>query len=450
LIAPGLEHRFLRLTLINILANLTVPLSGLIDTAMLGHLTDIRFLAGVALASVLFDYIYWSLGFLRMGTTGTTAQAVGREDTEEIPLTLYRATILAAAAAAVVLAMQVPFREAGFAMLGGTPAVEQAGREYFNARIWGAPATLINFALIGWFLGREQSRRVLVMTVWANLANIGFNYLFIIRLGWAARGAGLATMLAQHVMLLCGLVMFLRDRPVARVDREQLLRRGSFAGLIKLNGEILVRTLCLVSAFAVFTNLSSVLGTTVLAANSILLRLFTASAYLIDGAAFACESLAGIFRGRRELASLRRLFTVAHVTGLAFAALVLSALFAAPRAVLGGLTSHDEIVSLAARYAAWLIPVLLLGAPAFMYDGLFIGLTEGRHLRNWMLVSVLLVFTPLAAWAWRAGDNHLLWGALAAFMAARTLTLAIASRGVLADYRRSWAVARPGYSGVNK
>ena len=186
----SLSRRFFRLALINILASVTVPLVGLVDTAMLGHLGDIRFLAGVALASLLFDYVYWTLGFLRMSTTGMTAQAVGRGDHVEVTDVLRRSMLIALALGGAVLALQVPLREIGFALLSGEPGVELAGREYFDARIWGAPAALCGFVMVGWFLGREESRVVLAITLVANLANVLLNYVFIIRLGLAARGAG--------------------------------------------------------------------------------------------------------------------------------------------------------------------------------------------------------------------------------------------------------------------
>ena len=195
----GLQRRFFRLALINILSTVTVPLVGLVDTAMLGHLPDIRFLAGVALASLLFDYLYWTLGFLRMSTTGITAQAVGRKENDEVGLVLYRSMLVALVLGTAIAALQGPLGDAGFAMLSGEPGVEQAGREYFDARIWGAPAVLSGFVLMGWFLGREQSRHVLKMAVVGNLANVLLNYVFIIRMQMEAYGAGLARKLDMIV-----------------------------------------------------------------------------------------------------------------------------------------------------------------------------------------------------------------------------------------------------------
>ncbi len=460
-----LRRRFFTLTGINILSNLTVPMAGLVDTALLGHLPDIRFLAGVALASLIFDVMYWSFGFLRMGTTGTTAQAVGRVGAGkrsdppgvdsgsalatgmgEVYRVLYRSLLMAAALGGALLVLQWPLGELGFALLSGEAPVEAAGRDYFYARIWGAPATLANFALLGWFLGREESGRALIMASVANFTNVALNVWFIVGLGLAAQGAGLATMASQYAQLAVGLWLLTRaarqDRaatpaagflPPPGWSREEILDRGRMAALVRLNTDILVRTLCLTGAFALFTNFSSLLGTTVLAANAILIRLFYLAAYSIDGAAFATESLAGIFRGAGENTALRRLTRLAMVTGVGFAGVFLAVFFLVPDPILALLTNHRDVADRALAAAPWLVPVLLAGAAAFIYDGLFLGLTAGRALRNAMLASTFAVFLPAALAALWLGSNPLLWLALSLFMLARAVTLGWASRGLLAQ-----------------
>lgn len=424
----SLPRRFFRLTALNILANVAVPLAGLVDTAMLGHLEDIRFLAGVALASVIFDLLYWSFGFLRMGTTGVTAQALGRGDTAEVHLTLYRGVAFGVAAGLLLWLLRSPLEDLGFLLLSGEAGVEAAGRDYFGARIWAAPATLVNFAFLGWFLGREESGRALALTLTAALSNVGLNYLFIIRLGWTAFGAGVATALSQVLMLGLALGLFFQRSGRTPWRWSQVLDRDRLAAFFRLNRDILVRTLCLVGAFAVFTNFSSILGTGVLAANAILLRIQNLAAYLIDGAAFATESLAGIFRGADRPGELRRVIRLAMATGVAFSLVFLGGLAVAPARVLGLLTSHGDVIATGRTFAPWLWPVLVLGAVAFVYDGLFLGLTAGRALRNTMLLSSLGVFVPLAMWAVVRESNHLLWLSMAAFMAARAASLGWAAR----------------------
>ena len=428
---PSLGRRFSRLTALNILANLTEPVASLVDTALLGHLPDIRFLAGVALAAVLFDYVYWTFGFLRMGTTGTTAQAVGAGDTAEVYRVLYRAFASALVLGAALLLLRGVLRDAGFALLRAAPEVEAAGSAYFEARIWGAPAVLANFALLGWFLGREESRRVLLMTAVAHGANIGLDYLFIVELDLAARGAGIATAISQYLMLAVGLAIFFRAHRAAPAHPwrwTEVLDRAPLKRLWVLNQDILVRTVALITAFAIFLNSSAMLGTVVLAANTILYRLQTLAAFLIDGAAFATESLAGIFHGAGDRRGLDRLRRLALTSGLAFAAPFVLVVCLTPRPVFGLLTSHQPTIEAALAHGLWLIPTLLLGSIAFIYDGYFLGLTRGRPLRNTMIVSTLLVFVPIALLALQRDSNHLLWLAMAAFMLARAAGLSWLAR----------------------
>ena len=429
-----LRPRFFRLTAINILANITVPLAGLVDTTMLGHLDDIRFLAGVALATLIFDVVFWSLGFLRMGTTGLTAQAHGRNDAGEVMAVLRRGGMVALTAATLLLALQWPIGELGFGLLAGEPEVEQAGRQYFNARIWGAPATLLNFVLIGWLLGLERSRDVLAMTAVANVSNIGFNYWFIIELGWAARGAGLATMLSQVSMLAAGLLLYRMRRLPIPWSRQALLARDRLLEVVLLNRDLMIRTLLLVGCFSAFTNLSSTLGVTALAANTILLRVFYVASYSIDGAAIAAESLGGMLRGAKDHRRLRRLVKLSLTTGLIFSGLFLVLFLAAPRWWIGLLTSHDDVAWYAAYFSPWMIPVLLFGSLAFVYDGLFIGLTEGTKLRNSMLFSAVVCFAPAAAVGFLLESNSWLWAAMALLMAARALSLGWTAKRLLAYY----------------
>lgn len=418
-----LRGRFLRLAVFNILANIVVPLAGLVDTAMLGHLPEIRFLAGVALGGVLFDFLYWSLGFLRMATTGTTAVAMGRGETVEAQRILQRSLVLAVGLGLTILAGQRLLEQLGFAFLTGAPEVEAAAREYYRARIWGAPAVLANLVLMGWFLGREESRLVLVMTLVASLANIGLDFYLIFQLGWAARGAGLATMVSQYLMLATGLWLYTRRRDGVGWSLRALGDVPALVAMVRLQRDLLLRTLCLVASFALFTNLGALLGTLLLAANTLLLRVLTLAALFIDGIAFATESLAGRLAGEgsRERLRwlLRRSLLWAAACGLGFV-LFLGIL---PHAFFGLLTSHGEVVELAIAYSPWLMLTLMLGSAAYVFDGFFLGLTDGRTLRNAMLGSFFLVFLPLAGLAYQTRSPSGLWLSLAGFMLARSVTL---------------------------
>ncbi len=433
--APAARVSFFRLTALNILTNLTVPLVGLVDTAMLGHLADIRFLAGVALATILFDYLYWSFGFLRMGITGTTAQALGRGDREEVYRLLYRFLAFASSAGALLLLLQRGLAALGFAILSGAPGVEEAGRAYFEARIWGAPATLANYVFLGWYLGRAESRHALAMTAVGNLANVALNYLFIARWGWAAAGAGWASALAQYLALGAALAIFLAQGQPHPWRWQEILERRSSRSLLRLNRDILVRTLCLETAFALFTNFSAVLGTDLLAANAILLRILLLASYFVDGAAFASESLVGLHHGAGDAPGAARTVRLSLATGLGFGAGFLLVFLPFQGFWYRLLTSHEDVAALARGYAPWLVPVLLLGSLAYIYDGVFLGWTAGRELRNAMLFSTFAVFLPVALGALGRREGHLLWASLVCFMAARAATLHLARRRFLMPQR---------------
>jgi len=275
------------------------------------------------------------------------------------------------------------------------------------------------------------------MTVVGNLANVGLDYLFIMRLGMAAGGAGIATAISQYLMLFTAVVLILRAGRPAPAIRAEIFDRARLGALVRLNRDILVRTMMLMTTFAFFTNFSAMLGTTVLAANTILLRLQMLASYLIDGAAFATESLAGIYKGRGDTDGVRKLLRLSMLTGVAFAGPVLVLMFAIPDLLYGIMTSHADVASATWRYGWWMILVLPLGAIAFIYDGFFIGLTEGKVLRDQMLISTVLGFMPLAGLGLWLGNNDILWSAMALFMAARCLTLWRADRRVLAAMERS-------------
>ena len=421
------QNRFWRLAAVNILSNLMVPLASLVDVAFLGHLTEIRHLAGVALATVLFNYIYWTFGFLRMGTTGLTAQARGRNEIEQVVLTLLRNASLALVLGIIILLFQHPIKEIGFTLLRAEPAVIEAGQIYYNALIWGAPATLLNFVLLGWFLGKEQVGKVLLLSMVNKGANIIFDYLLIVRWGQESAGAGTATAISQYLTLLLGLILVWLEISWAEWQRniKNMIERAAFKATFFLNRDILIRTLALVSTFSIFTNLSATMGTMVLAANTLLLQVITLAAYFIDGLAFATESMAGNLQGQGQKNQLRPLLKLAGSSSL-IAGLSLALVFCLfPQALFGLLTNHQEVVERVVNYVWWLLPVLGFGSIAYMLDGYFLGLTAGQILRQSTLIATMLGFVPMALAAWYWQGEHLLWLALTLFMATRTITLGL-------------------------
>ena len=419
-----MSRRFWTLAVPNILAAVLVPLAGLVDMAMLGHLDTIDHLAGVALASVLFDYLYWSFGFLRMVTTGLTGQACGQKDWLGVEHVLIRGVMLAMVCALLVLACQGGVAEFGFWMLQGGEQVEISGRGYFDARIIGAPAVLVNYVVIGWLLGRERSKDALILSGVGNGMNIVLDYWFIYELHLDSEGAGWATAVSQYVMLAMGIVMVARLG--RRSGRESLIAglrdKAAWKRLFGLNGDMLIRTVSLQTAFAVFTNVSVLFGTGVLVANAVLLKVLSVASFFIDGYAYATESLAGVYLGAKDKLSLRALLGLT-VRASVVTGLILVTLFVGlPEIMFGLMTDHQTVLDVVYAYMYWLYPVVGIGAVAYALDGYFIGLTLSAAMRRSMLWSVsgFLAGAGLAMY-WES--NHLLWAAWAIFMGLRALTL---------------------------
>ncbi|MFO7552987.1 MAG: MATE family efflux transporter [Haliea sp.] len=411
-----------------ILANAAVPLLGLADTAVIGHFASLEDLGAVAFGSVIFSFVYWGFGFLRMGTTGFVAQAAGAGDEAEVRAALVRALLLALAISLTLLLVQVPIRDSALFLLGGSDPVSELAGSYFSIRIWGAPATLGLFALVGILIGLGKSKTLLLVQLFLNGLNIALDILFAGVLDMGADGIALGTALAEWCSLLFALLIvwrLLRERhrdaepfvPVTRLRALAPLRRTLGA-----NSDIMIRTLLLVSSFAWFVRQSGEFGDAVLAANHILLQLISFSAFFLDGFAFVAEAVTGAAAGSGR----RRRFDIAVRRSTELAAG--SALLLAAGVLLGGefavraLTGHS-VVQLAA--IDQLLPVavyILLSFAAFQLDGIFIGTTRTAEMRNATLAATAAFFLlsfPLTAALGVTG----LWLALIALVLLRAVAL---------------------------
>ena len=422
-----MKKRFIRLALINVVSNLMVPLAGLIDTAFLGHLAQIHHLAGVAIAGVLFNYIYWTFGFLRMGTTGTTAQAQGRGDRNEVTLILLRNCAIAFIIGIIILVLQQPLRAIGFTILQAEPEVLNSASAYYNALIWGAPGTLINFVLFGWLLGREEGNKVLLLSVVDKGANIALDYLFIVRFGWESGGAGLATAISQYLNLLVGLILIWEVIPKKSLKFfwGKIFYLPALKKLFSLNRDILIRTLALVSTFALFTNFSAAINTNTLVTNTLLLQVVTLAAYFIDGIAFATESIVGYLQGEKNERQLSKIVKFAGISSLIIGMSIAALFCIFTQPLFSILTDRDNIIAQINSYVWWLLPVLTFGSIAYMLDGYFLGLTAGKVLRNSTIIACCIGFLPIGIIAFYLQNSHLLWLALTCFMATRAITLSL-------------------------
>ena len=423
-----------------ILANAAVPLLGIVDTAVIGNLGKLSQLGAIAFGAMIFSFIYWSFGFLRMGTTGFTAQAAGARDEAEVRATLGRALLLSAGLGVCIISLQWPLAHLALALLNGSPEVEAITRDYFTIRIWGAPATLSIFALTGCLIGLGRSRQLLLVQVFLNGLNILLDVLFAGVFGWGAEGIALGTVLAEWATVIFALTLVLGLLRRRQTDQEPFWPRSRITDVPKMmrlmaaNTDILVRTLLLLFSFAWFINQSAEFGDAVLGANHILLQLVSFSAFFLDGYAFVAEALVGEALGakrRKDLAmAVRRSTELAGATALVLALLILC--FGG--LAISALTDMVAVRAAAESTLAWAALYVLLSFAAFQLDGIFIGATRTREMRNASLVSVIVF---MLAWWWLTPlfGNQGLWCAFVIYVCARAIALAVYYPGLVRDIR---------------
>lgn len=409
-----------------ILSNLSAPLLGLTDTAVMGHLDSPVYLGAVAVGTLIVNYLYWSFGFLRMGTTAFTAQAAGRADALELRAVLWRGLAVAAALALLVLLLQWPIFFVGLKLIGPSDSVAEAARSFFFIRVWGVPAGLANFVVVAWFLGRGEARTALLLQVFMNLLNIGLNLLFVLVLDWGVAGVAAGTALSETVAVALGIGLILRRLgPAGWILRGTgVLERTALRRLFVVNRDIFIRTLCVVSALAVFTAMGARQGDAFLAANAVLFQFFTIATFGLDGLAQAAEILVGQALGARDRMAFRRAVVASALGSLGLATLMTLAFVAAGGLIVDGLTTIPEVRAVAREYLPWAVTMPITCVAAFLLDGVFIGATRTRAMRNGMLASLAVYL--LALWLLRPElGNHGLWASLVLFLAARAVTLAI-------------------------
>jgi MATE family multidrug resistance protein len=402
------------------LSNISVPLVGMVDTGVTGHLDSAVYLGAVAIGATIFGFLYSGVNFLRMGTTGITAQCFGAGDNDGLKVALGQAVVVALVIAAILMVLQVPIAALATKLLGPDLDVALYTNEYFYIRIWSAPATLVNYALIGWFLGLQNARVPLYIVLTINLTNIILDLLFVYVLGMKVDGVAAASVIAEFSGLAVGAGFALKDfrRRSGHLLMSHLITLREYAQFFAVNANLFIRTMALVFTFAFVTAAGARQGSLVLAANAILMNLMNLMAFALDGLAHAAEALVGKAIGARNKAALRRSVTLSLRWSLYFA-LGFSVLFyfAGPWLV-GMLTDLPEVIATTLRYLPWMTMMPLVAVWSYLYDGVFVGATRSREMRNIMVVSSFLVFVP-AFYVFEFMGNHGLWLALTLFLASR-------------------------------
>lgn len=412
-----------------ILSNLSVPLLGMVDTAIVGHLSEPQYLAAVAVGATLFNFLFLGFNFLRMGTTGVTAQIHGRADAAAMRGALAQSVALAWVLAAALLVFQWPLRELGVMLINPSADVAALTRLYFDYRIWAAPAVLANYALLGWFLGMQNARAPLVLLLVVNCANIALDLVFVLGLGMTVDGVALGSVLAEYLGLAVAAWLAARElrRYPGRWLRSEVLGAARLRRLLSVNANIFVRTLCLLGAFGFFTAQAARLGDVILAANALLLSLQSFMAYGLDGLAHAAEALVGRAVGAGDRARFGRTVRIALQWSLAVGVLFSLVYGIFGRGIIALLTDLPRVREATATYLPWMVLSPLISVWPFLYDGVYIGATRAGAMRNAMLVAVFAFYLP-AWYLTRPLGNHGLWLAFMIFLAARGLTLMLAYR----------------------
>ncbi len=412
-----------------ILSNVSVPLLGMVDTGVTGHLESPAYLGAVAIGGTIFTMLYMGMNFLRMGTTGIAAQSYGAGDNDGLRVSLGQALLVSLAIAALILTLQAPIAKLALALLGGDAETQRHAATYFYVRVWSAPGTLANFALVGWFLGTQNARVPLLIFLTINLTNIVLDLVFVVVLGMKVEGVALASVIAEYSGLAVGgafAVAALRNReghwPIAR-----LTNLSAYGAFFSINANLFVRTMALLGTFAFITAQGARLGPAILAANAVLMNFQHLTSFGLDGLAHAAEALVGKAVGQKNEASLQHAVRLTLRWSLIFAAGFALVYMVAGGTIVRVLTDLPEVRATAMTYLPWLIASPLISVWCFLYDGVYVGMTRARDMRNIMLFSVLGVFLP--AWFLTQDfGNHGLWFALMAFMASRGIGMHLGFR----------------------
>ncbi|MFQ5625905.1 MAG: MATE family efflux transporter [Methyloligellaceae bacterium] len=409
-----------------VLANVTTPLIGLVDTAVLGQLGDPRYIGGVAIGAMLFNLLYWGFGFLRMGPTGLTAQAEGSGDRGEIGATLMRAMLIAASAGMLLIICQQPISAISFALLNGSEAVESSALEYFAIRIWAAPAALANLAFLGWFIGMGRARTALVLQLLLNGTNAILDAWFVLALGFGVEGVAYGTLISETLAAMTGLWLALGmvKRRDITFESPRILNPAAIRRTFSVNRDILIRTLGVIFAFTWFTAKSAEAGDVILAANAVLMTLTHMAAYFLDGFAFSVETLGGQAIGAGRINRFRDAVRLSTLWAILFSAMASAVFWFAGHFIIDVLTVNEAVRASARVYLIWTALVPVTGVMAYQLDGIFIGATRTADMRNMMLLS-LAVYLLMWALLTPVYGNHGLWAAILIFLSFRAVTLGL-------------------------
>jgi len=415
-----MNKKILQLALPAIISNITVPLLGLIDVAIAGHLGSASFIGAIAIGGMLFNIIYWLFGFLRMGTSGFTSQAYGRHDLEEVMRLLLRAVGVGLLIAVILILFQYPIRKIAFFLLQTSDDIAYWADLYFRICIWGAPAVLGLYGFSGWFIGMQNSRFPMIIAITQNIVNILASLIFVFGLGMKVEGIALGTLIAQYsgFLMAIGLWFHSYGRLKKYAKWKEVWDRNEMKRFFSLNSDIFLRTLCLVAVTTFFTSIGARQGDIILAVNTLLMQLFTLFSYFMDGFAYAGEALTGLYIGGRNPKALHRMIRYLFIWGISLALLFTLLYGIGGQHFLGLLTNEPSVIHASTDYYYWVLAIPLAGFAAFLWDGILIGATASRLMLYAMLIASATFFILFYSF-YNIMGNHALWLAFLTYLTLR-------------------------------
>ena len=427
-----INKRILQIAVPSIISNITVPLLGLIDVTIVGHLGAAAYIGAIAVGGMLFNIIYWIFGFLRMGTSGMTSQAYGKHDLDEVARLLLRSVGVGLLIAIILVTLQYPIRKLAFTFIQTTEEVERLATLYFRICIWGAPAMLGLYGFAGWFIGMQNSRFPMYIAITQNIVNIAASLCFVYLFHMKVAGVAWGTLTAQYAGFLMALLLWRRYYGGLKkhVAWHEVLKKEAMLRFFQVNRDIFLRTLCLVIVTLFFTSAGAAQGEIVLAVNTLIMQLFTLFSYIMDGFAYSGEALVGKYVGANNQPALYRTVRQLFIWGVGLSTGFTLLYFFGGKSFLGLLTNEIFVIREAENYFYWVLAIPLTGFAAFLWDGIFIGATATRQMFYSMLVasgSFFLVYYSLHEWM----GNHALWLAFIVYLSLRGIMQAALSRKIL-------------------
>ena len=432
-----MNKRILGLAVPSIISNITVPLLGLVDVSIVGHLGSATYIGAIAVGGMLFSMIYWIFGFLRMGTSGLTAQAYGRRDLAEVILLFVRSLGIAFGLALLLIMLQYPILKVAFTLIDATPAIKDLASLYFRICIWGAPAVLGLYSFAGWFVGMQNSRFPMYIAITQNVVNIAASLFFVFVWNRGVAGVAMGTLVAQYAGLLMASLLWYGyyRRLWQKLNWQMLIDYETMRSFFILNRDIFFRTLCLVAVTTYFTSRGAEQGDIILAVNTLMMQLFTLYSYIMDGFAYAGEALTGRYVGAHNQADLRRMIRTLFAWGVGLA-LAFTLLYGiGGSSFLGLLTNEQEVLNASSDYFYWVLAIPLAGMATFLWDGIYIGATASRQMLYSMLVASVSFFILQRIFQQQMG-NHALWMAFIAYLFLRGLVQTGLARKILLKSER--------------